>query len=223
MPLCPSCGRYYVHTCECGYHDAESVPVLPEAPSHEGEEEDAAVSPARRRIFDFLHGVNEAFTVKQVAKEAAVSESTVRKTFSELVEEGLILSEESPSGTLFYELSEKGFSRYRYGTDTLGLWSEPRDQEKLFLALLNNSVSQKPVTIRSLRQDSGASEYLVRKTVKTLEKEGNAICDNPEARPREYLVKKDFLITAIEILKPRKSFRDVALQELDTEDSTSIT
>ena len=126
------------------------------------------------------------FTIKEIAVKAQVSESRVRKTLTELSEDGFLLSEESIDGTMFYYLTEDGYSRFRYGSETIGHWGPLRDKKKLYNVLC--AVSE-PITIKEICKRSGASEYLIRKTIKFLEKHGEVTCEDRNARPRKYLVK----------------------------------
>jgi len=209
MPLCPNCGHYYMNKCECGYSAVEALDQISRESSTarivETDEGERALSVERRRIYEFLSSLPDRFTVRQIAEETDVSESTVRKSLQELSEEGSIISGQSPGGKTVYGLTETGYTRFRYGSDAL---TAPRDEEKLYVAL--KAISE-PVTVKEIIKRSGVSEYLVRKAMKFLEEEGEVVCEDRDARPRKFTIKAGPM--AVKLLKPRKFFRDAAPQE----------
>jgi len=179
-----------VNECKCGYSASEAIEQIASefvtVPSREIDKKERAISIERRRIYNRFSRVPEKFTIKEIAVKAQVSESTVRKTLTELSEDGFLLSEESIDGTMFYYLTEDGYSRFLYGSETIGHWGPLRDKKKLYNVPC--AVSE-PITIKEICKRSGASEYLIRKTIKFLEKHGEVTCEDRNARPRKYLVK----------------------------------
>ncbi|MFX0113438.1 MAG: HTH domain-containing protein [Candidatus Hodarchaeota archaeon] len=191
MPLCPKCGEYYLKVCPaCGYSVADALDqIVSEASTTHAskpDKSDLTVSLERRRIYDLLSRTSEKFTIRQIAVEAQVSQSTVRKALTELSDEGYVLSEESASGAVLYGLTEAGHSRFRYSSETLEGWTPSREILNLYNVL---TTIIDPVTIKDLCERSGASEYLVRKTIKLLEQHREAICEDRAARPRKYMIK----------------------------------
>ncbi|MHA2231757.1 MAG: HTH domain-containing protein [Candidatus Hodarchaeales archaeon] len=180
MKTCAACGFSAADVLDEISSDA-SATTPPEVDASE-----RAISVERRRIYSYLSKATGRFTIRQIAAETQVSQSTIRKALTELSDEGYVLSKETSSGPRFYTLTEAGHSRFRYSSETLGEWSSPRGKLKLYNVLTTIS---EPITIKDICKRSGASEYLIRKTIKALEQHGEAICENYAARPRKYTIK----------------------------------
>lgn len=199
MPLCPKCGGYYLKTCEaCGFSAADVLnEISSDASATSAREVDAserAISLERRRIYSYLSKAADKFTIREITAETEVSQSTVRKALTELSDEGYVLSEENIRGPRLYTLTEAGHSRFRYSSETLGEWSSPKGKLKLYNVL---TAILEPITIKDICKRSGASEYLIRKTIKALEQHGEAICENHAARPRKYTIKAGHYVESL--------------------------
>lgn len=199
MPLCPKCGEYYVRTCgACGYSAVDDIDHISRGSRttqpKETDKKELILSLERRRVYDLLSKTSEKFTVRQIATKTQISESTVKKTLAELSNGGYLLSVQASSGVFLYRLTEAGYSRFRYSSETLEGWTPPKDKMKLYNVL---TTVTEPVTIREILRRSGASEYLVRKTIKSLEQHGEAICEDRAARPRKYTIKPGSFVESL--------------------------